>query len=189
MTAPCPLCGAAPPPLEDFQVDLDSNFLRAGRHYLQVTPTMAEFAWLLRRAWPAPAHRERLMDGLYGTRSRDPPEPQILNVFASRLRHLLKGSGWTVLPSQGCGFRLARGEWSGLSRRRQALVDEVAAFEARNGHWPRARDLRARGIYESRQSFYQALKILEQGGHLRRRRNGAGLIVELASGEAHQRKD
>ena len=175
----CPLCGAAARAPPDFTADLGSNMIRAGGAFFEVTPSLAEFAWILRRHWPGPAHREQLMQGFYGARAQDPPDPKIFDVHASRLRRIIAGSGWTVLSSQDHGYRLARGEWSGLSRRQQWLVDQVAARHAERGRWPEAGDLRRLGIYESRQSFYKALASLEARGILRRRKTGRVMTIEL----------
>lgn len=184
----CPLCGAEAAAPDDFAVDLDSNMVRAGAGFFEVTPSLAELAWLLRRAWPSPMHRERLSQGFYGARAGDPPDPKIFDVLASRLRRVLAGSGWTVLSCHDHGYRLARGEWTGLSRRQQWLVDTIAAQRAEHGRWPAARTLRRLGVYESRQSFYQALAALEARGLLRRRKAGPVMTLELATPEAGGRR-
>jgi DNA-binding response OmpR family regulator len=98
----CPLCGHDCSNLDDdFVVDLDSNTIRAGGQFRTVRPAMSEMAYILRKRYPGGVSREALINGLYGARIDDPPPPKILDVYASRLREALRGTGWTMGRSVG----------------------------------------------------------------------------------------
>jgi DNA-binding response OmpR family regulator len=61
------------------------------------------FGLLLRRRR---ASRSQIFDFMYGDRIEDPPDPKIIDIFVSRMRRKLKGTGIQIVSVKRFGFMI-----------------------------------------------------------------------------------
>lgn len=104
VTRCCPTCGHDLAPTSEIRVDLDRNTLLAGNHAVRLTPTQTELMFVLVEASPAVVPRDRLMSRMYGQSPDQPESDRIIDVFISKARERLRGTGIEIKAHWGRGY-------------------------------------------------------------------------------------
>ncbi len=109
MTESCPLCGSELQKDNLNKVDLDSGYAIIGEKFFYVTPTEGKILYALVNAHPRFISTLFILESMY-TIEADWPQSKTIEVYLSRIRKKIVGSGYFIQNNFGIGYRIAKGE-------------------------------------------------------------------------------
>ena len=102
----CPTCGT-PFAAERPTVDLNGNVFVSSLGSARLEPQEAEILWILTEKYPAVARRDFLIARMYGMGFEPERSSNVLSTRISQMRKKIAGLGFTIVPIERVGYRLA----------------------------------------------------------------------------------